>query len=296
VVGITRAGVVGAVLVSAGMLAATASEPAPRVRVRALADEPGMLLLAVDLHVHTVPGDGALLPWDLAREAGRRGLDAIAITAHNQMIGVQATKPLSTPFGVLLIPGEEITMPHVHIAAVGLDHAIDWRGSIPAIAAAVHAQAGVAIAAHPAGDQRAAWTDDDFRAVDGVEVAQPTMYTSRAYREDFRAAYDKARRAHPNIAAIGSSDDHTGEPIGLCRTYVFVREATADGVVDAIRKGRTVACDADGVVTGPPALAAEVAGICRVDAAAGQETPTLSRLATGLTWIGLVALAFFGFA
>jgi hypothetical protein len=294
--GITRGGVAGAVLVSAGLLAATATEPAPPVHARVAGDLPGLVVLAVDLHVHAAPGDGALLPWDLAREARRRGLDAIAITNHNQMIGVRATSPLSTPFGVLLIPGEEITMPHAHVAAVGLDHAIDWRGSVPAIAAAVHAQGGIAIAAHPVGDQRASWTDDDFRAVDGVEVAHPAMFASEAYRRDLRSAYDEARRAHPNIAAIGSSDDHTGEPIGLCRTYVFAREATIAGVLDAIRSGRTVACDGNGTVTGPPSLTEAVSGRCRVDAAAGQRTPALPRFATAITWVGLVALAFFGFA
>jgi PHP-associated len=294
--GITRGGVAGAVLVSAGMLAATATEPIPAANARAAADVSGFVVLAVDLHVHAAPGDGALLPWDLAREARRRGLDAIAITNHNQMIGVRATSPLSTPFGVLLIPGEEITMPHAHVAAVGLNHAIDWRGSIPAIAAAVHAQGGVAIAAHPVGDQRAAWTDDDFRAVDGVEVAHPAMFESEAYRRDLRSAYVEARRAHPHIAAIGSSDDHTAQPLGLCRTYVFVREATAAGVVDAIRSGRTVACDADGVAIGPPALAEAVSGRCRAEAAAGPRTPALSRLATAIAWVGLVALAFFGFS
>jgi hypothetical protein len=294
--GITRAGVAGAVLVAAGLVAATATEPPRPVHARAPGDAQGLIILSVDLHVHAAPGDGALLPWDLAREARRHGLDAIAVTDHNQMIGVRATSPLRTPFGVLLIPGEEITMPHAHMAAVGLDHAIDWRGSVPAIAAAIHAQGGVAIAAHPMGDQRASWTDDDFRAVDGVEVAHPGMSASRAYREDLRSAYDQARRAHPNIAAIGSSDDHTAEPIGLCRTYVFVREATAAGVVDAIRGGRTVACDADGVVTGPPSLATAVSALCRVDAAAGQRRPALPRFATAITWVGLVALAFFGFA
>jgi hypothetical protein len=293
--GVTRVGVAGAVLVAAGMAAATATEPSPPVNARAPRDTQGLIILAIDLHVHAAPGDGAVLPWDRAREARRRGLDAIAITDHNQMIGVLATSPLATPFGVLLIPGEEVTMPHAHIAAVGLSHAVDWHGSIPAIAAAIHAQGGVAIAAHPMGDQRASWTDDDFRAVDGVEVAHPGMFASRAYRQDLRSAYDQARQAHPGIAAIGSSDDHTAEPIGLCHTYAFVREATAAGVLDAIRSGHTVACDADGVVTGPPALAAAVEGLCRDDAAAGQRTPVVPRLATGITWIGLVALAFFGF-
>ncbi len=290
---ITRAGVVGAGLAAAGMIAATLAEPAMRVDVRQLGDE---RILAVDLHVHTTPGDGALLPWDLAREARRRGLDAIAITAHNQMVAIHATAPLSTPFGVLLIPGEEVTMPFVHVAAIDLHHAVDWRGSIRSVVAAIHAQGGVAIAAHPAEADRRAWTDDAFRLVDGVEVAHPTMYISPRDRADLKSAYAQALQVHPTIAAIGSSDEHTAEPIGLCRTYVFVRAVTTAAIVDAIRRGRTVACDGDGVATGPEPLAAAVADSCQADAAAGRRTPTMPRLATAIAWIGLVGLAFCGFA
>jgi hypothetical protein len=39
---------------------------------------------------------------------------------------------------------------------------------------------------------------------------------------------------------------------------VFVREPTADGVVDAIRQHRTVAVAPDGSVFGPPELAASL--------------------------------------
>ena len=31
------------------------------------------VVLAVDFHVHSFPGDGSLAPWDLAAEARRRG-------------------------------------------------------------------------------------------------------------------------------------------------------------------------------------------------------------------------------
>jgi hypothetical protein len=290
---ITRLGLVGATLSAAGMIAATLAEPATTVNVRHLGDE---RILAVDLHVHTMPGDGALLPWDLARDARRRGLDAIAITAHNQMIAIDATAPLSTPFGVLLIPGEEVTMPFVHVAAIDLHQAVDWRGSLASVVAAIHAQGGVAIAAHPAEADRRAWTDEGFRLVDGVEVAHPTMYISPRDRADLKSAYAQALHVHPTIAAIGSSDEHTAEPIGLCRTYVFVRGVTTAAIVDAIRRGRTVACDGDGVATGPAPLVAAVADACRADAAAGQRTPTGPRVATAVAWIGLVALAFCGFA
>jgi predicted metal-dependent phosphoesterase TrpH len=291
--GVTKAGIAGAIIVAAGLVTASSANPVPAPVVRTFGDE---RILAVDLHVHAQPGDGALLPWDLAREARRRGLDAIAITNHNQMIGVYHTRPLDTPFGVLLIPGEEVTTPYVHIAAIGLNHAVDWRGTIPEIAAAIHAQGGVAIAAHPAEAQRAPWTDEAFRAVDGVEAAHPIMFSGRRARAEIASAYAQAVAAHAGIAAIGSSDDHTAEPLGFCRTYVFTRTFTQDGILDAIRRGRTVACDAAGTTHGPADLVPVVRDACRADIRASQRTPARARAATGVVWAGLLVLAFFGFA
>ena len=290
--GLTRAGIVGAALVIGGMTAASLANPLPAPAVRTFGGE---RIVAADFHVHAQPGDGALLPWDLAREARRRGLDAIAITNHNQMIGVSRTRPLQTPFGVLILPGEEVTTPYVHIAAIGLDHAVDWRGTIGDIAAAIHVQGGVAIAAHPAQDQRAPWTDDAFTAVDGVEAAHPIMFSGRLARAQIADAYAHALLAHPGIAAIGSSDDHTAEPLGFCRTYVFARAVTEDGILDAVRRGRTVACDATGATHGPPDLVPAVADACREDIRASQTTPRRALAATAVVWIGLIVLAFLGF-
>lgn len=291
--GVTKAGVAGAVILASGLLAASLTNPLPTPVVRMSGGE---RILAVDFHVHAQPGDGALLPWDLAREARRRGLDAIAITNHNQMSGIRHTRPLDTPFGVLLLPGEEVTTPDVHIAAIGLDHAVDWRGTIPEIAAAIHAQGGVAIAAHPAEDQRAPWTDEAFRAVDGVEAAHPIMFSGRRARAQMASAYAQAVVAHPGIAAIGSSDEHTAEPVGFCRTYVFTRAVTQDGILDAVRRGRTVACDANGTAHGPAELVPLVADACRADIHASQSTPKRAEAATAVAWIGLMLLAFFGFS
>ncbi len=74
---------VAALLVLAGLVL-TMNAAAPAVRAR----EPkaGYQVLAADFHVHSFPGDGVLPPWDLAVEARRRGLDAIALTNHNAML------------------------------------------------------------------------------------------------------------------------------------------------------------------------------------------------------------------
>jgi hypothetical protein len=291
---VTRAGIACAIVAAASTFAVTRLSNAPPAPLQVFAGE---RILAADFHVHAYPGDGALLPWDLARAAADARLDVIAITSHNQMLGIHHTAPLDTPFGVLLIAGEEITMPRVHIAAIGLTSPVDWHGSIEDIVAAVHAQGGVAIAAHPTRASREAWDDQALRAVDGIEAAHPSMLLSPVDRADLAASYAEARRVHPTIAPIGSSDFHTAQPLGWCRTYVFVRQANTIGVLDAIRRGRTVACAADGSVTGEASLAAAVSDACRTAATrAARPEMTPSRLATLLAWIGLAGLAFLGVA
>src|SRR5918993_514770 len=42
-------------------------------------------VLQADFHVHAALGDGGVAPWELRREAERRGLDVIAVTNHNQL-------------------------------------------------------------------------------------------------------------------------------------------------------------------------------------------------------------------
>src|SRR5881392_4028006 len=162
----------------------------------------------------------------------------------------------------MVLPGEELTAVGYHMAIVGLDRPIAWHQRAAAAAAAAHAQHAVAILAHPSDDQNDRFmTDDDLRAVDGIEVAHPGGdLWSRARRKT--DTYERAS-ALKRVAAIGSSDFHFLAPIGTCRTYVFVRDATPTGVLEAIRAARTVACDGRGEARGPNELVAVVAARCR---------------------------------
>ena len=258
----------------------------------------GFIVLAGDFHVHSFPGDGALAPWDIAREARRRRLDVFALTNHNANWSWQLARALdrtSRTAGVLMLPGDEVTGVGFHVAAVGIDRPIDWRGSIEDVAAAIHAQGGVAIGAHPAGVFRKTFDDAAYRALDGIEAAHPEMFENEGLHRDFTEVYHDAVAAHPSIAAIGSTDFHTWAPVGLCRTYLFARAATRDGVLDAIRAGRTVACDGEGEVHGPPALAPLVLEECRAQAGAPPLGDTsVSRAGTAIAWLSLVALVLLG--
>jgi hypothetical protein len=258
------------------------------------------IVLAGDFHVHSFPGDGALPPWDLSVEAARRGLDVIGLTNHNHRVSIWLARLLGAPAaGALIVEGEELTAVGYHMAAIGASSNVTWRQTPAAAAAQIHERGGVAIAAHPAGNRAKVYRrydDAALDAVDGVEVAHPMRHVKPEYQSDLEAFYARAQARHPGIAAIGSTDFHFFAPIGVCRTYLFARERSVSGVLDAIRRGRTVACDTkSGDTYGPPDLAAVVAGACR---AAGTSGPRgdgwRDRAGAICVWLGLSLLVAFG--
>jgi hypothetical protein len=258
----------------------------------------GYTVLAADFHVHSFP-DG-LPAWEAAREARRRRLDAIALTSHNSMVSwhmwLNAPWKPSITRDLVVLPGEELTSAGYHAAIVGLTSTVPWRQPMAAASAAAHAQGAVMILAHPAGDALTRVMDDEgLRSLDGVEAAHPGMTFADKIGQEFRNNYERARALNPRAAAIGSSDFHYFGPIGACRTFVFVRDATAAGILEAVRAGRTVACGTGGEVIGPAGLAPAVAARCREEAAAPADGDTAaSRAGTAMAWIGLLALVVFG--
>lgn len=259
----------------------------------------GYLVLAADFHVHSLPGDGVLPPWDLAVEARRRRLDAIALTNHNSLHSWRLAEWLSPltsrAGGAILIPGEELTAVGYHLAVVGVTAPVEWRQPAAAAAAAVHARGGVAIAAHPGGKTWPSLDDAAIQVLDGVEAVHPMMHLTDRARRELAAFYEHAQRVHPGIAAIGSTDYHHLAPIGLGRTYLLAKAATEAGILDAIRAGRTVACDGNGEAYGPPDLVTMVRDDCRRDATSPPDDDTaLSRLGTCLVWLGVTALVVLG--
>jgi predicted metal-dependent phosphoesterase TrpH len=254
------------------------------------------LVLAVDFHVHSFPGDGSLAPWDLAIEARRRGLDAIALTNHNHRLQWTLTQALRfTPDGALLIPGEELTSVGYHLAVAGTERTVAWRQSAADAGARIHDEGGIAIAAHPAGKETTGFDDRAIDVVDGVEVAHPLIYVFADGRRDLAQFYARARARRPHIAAIGSTDYHVFAPVGYCRTFVFARERSVAAIIEAVRRGATVACDATGTTYGPADLSAAVADACRAAAGAPPLAATsIDAAGMWLAWSGLLALVLLG--
>jgi predicted metal-dependent phosphoesterase TrpH len=219
----------------------------------------GEILIAADFHVHTFPGDGILPPWEIGREARRRGLDAVALTSHNQLWSPWlASLAAAGPGEPLILTGQEITAATFHMVGVGLEQAVDWRLPAADTIEAVHRQGGIAIAAHPVRPYWPAYDARSMRLLDGAELQHPVIEVAPELAGELETFYKTAKAHNPRLAAIGSSDFHFGAVLGRCRTYLLVREVTTDAVLSAVRQGRTVAADVAGTLHGDPEMIALV--------------------------------------
>jgi predicted metal-dependent phosphoesterase TrpH len=248
---------IGAIALAVSIAIGTSIDPdgrdAPTVRA-------GYRVLQIDLHAHTTFSDGTFSPFDVVLQARRRGLDAVAVTEHNLLFPARMARWFSTRIGgptVLL--GEEVTSARAHVVAVGIEHAVA-PGPLDEVIASIHAQHGIAIAAHPV---KLFWpaTDPVATRFDGAEVMHPVAWSvgrsgwrwSEMRDWWLRVRDERAKDGEP-FAAIGSSDAHFGATLGMDRTLVFARDDDATSIVDALRAGRTVTWDLEGNAYGDPAM------------------------------------------
>ena len=251
------------VLVILGLIGGATFDPRPG---RPIVRRAGYRVLEADFHMHTTYSDGTLSPVTLVRQADRRGLDVVGVTEHNTALAGRLARTWSElTGGPIVIPGEEVTTGGYHLIAVGVERTVSPDQPVEDVVRDIHAQGGVAIAAHPV--RRFQPGLAPVRAeLDGVEVMHPIAFTSgprgggAEASSRSRAAWswqdmvDYYEETTPRPAAIGSSDYHFASVLGLCRTLVFVREPTAGGVLEAIRARRTVVVDRDGELLGDPEL------------------------------------------
>jgi hypothetical protein len=140
---------------------------------------------------------------------------------------------------------------------------------------------------------RSFWPSFDEAALsrlDGAEICHPLIYRSA----DDQRTFD-AFAAQGSFAAIGSSDFHGLSRLGVCRTFVFARDNSADAIVDAIRAHRTVVYGLEGQAYGDPALIALAATRPELRESATIDAPPsaadwISRIAGLAGLIGLVAV------
>jgi hypothetical protein len=255
----------------------------------------GYHVLAADFHIHSFPLSwGVLSPWDTVLEARRQGLDVIALTPHNHTWVAKVGQWFSVLWGgPIVLVGEEIHSIGYHVLAIGIRDSIAWRQPAGSAIDQVHQQNGVAIAAHPI-HSYSAYDTEAMRKLDAAEVVHPLALRNNALAFQLRQFYE-----HAHVTAIGDTDYHLGPlspyvgEMGLCRTYVFVREQTQNDILDALRKGRTVVYDREHTYGDPGMirLAAEDGRLPKL-ALTGREHSIPTLLSGILGVLGLLACSF----
>ena len=112
--------------------------------------------MRMDLHIHTLFsrtkrwGSASLIePRQLLDKAVELGLGAIAVTDHDEIEGGLFVAELAHDWGIVAVPGIEISTAGGHILALGVADMIP-AGLTPAdTIAAIHEQGAIAVAAHP---------------------------------------------------------------------------------------------------------------------------------------------------
>jgi predicted metal-dependent phosphoesterase TrpH len=233
-----RAWTLTTLLVAALAVGTISDVPKPSVARQA----GGYHILAADFHVHSFPFTWSTLsPWDTVIEAHYQGLDVLTMTPHQHVwagkFGRWFSRGLDRP---LVIVGQEIVAREYHMIAAGISDMIS--GTLPTARAIeeVHRQGGVAIAAHPYGNTWKAYDVEAMRTLDGAEIVRPEAQHDERMAVQLREFFNRG-----SFTPIGSSDYHGVGLLGYCRTYVFARTRTAQGVIDAVREGRTVVFDRD---------------------------------------------------
>jgi hypothetical protein len=241
-----RARLAGALLIAATVVG-TAID---RVPAREPITLGGYRVVAADFHTHSSTwSDAALTPWGLVLEARYQGLDAIAITGHRQTQDARWGRWFSERIGgPTVLVGEEMPeIPH-HIVAVGITETVDSALDAAAQITEIHRQGGIAIAAHP-GPMFWKGFEPVMDRLDGTEICHPAIYTIEEAQGVFEGFAQRT-----SAAAIGSSDFHGFGRLGLCRTFVFARDTSAEAILEAIRARRTVVYGRSGKAYGDPEL------------------------------------------
>ncbi len=259
---------------------AQAPEPMPpltdRPERRVLPAVPGRRWLAGDLHMHSVHSDGVMTVPELARFAAGRGLDYIAVTDHNTVSHHAELPAAAAAHGIVLIPGQEVTVEAGHANAFGDIGWIDFREPADDWLTACERAGGLLSINHPYGGQLA-WTAPMKRRPPLLEVWHWSWLDTR-----WTAPLGWWQAWDPAAIPVGGSDWHqpgSDAPPGAPTTWVEAEADDPAAVLAALAAGRTaisasrdgpvllrvgdelVASDADGtILVGPDGPKAWVRG------------------------------------
>lgn len=195
-------------------------------------------MLAVELHTHSERSyDGRDPVEKLLQQAAAVGLDGLAVTDHDEISASLEAVKRAPDYGLVGIPGLEVTCAAGHVLAIGVEEAVPRDRPFEETVERIHALGGIAIVPHPFQEFRngvlAHIDEEALLAADAIEVFNSRLLTGRANRQAQRFA---RRNGMPMTAG---SDAHIFPMVGRAVTHVETDERTVGAILEAIREGQT---------------------------------------------------------
>jgi predicted metal-dependent phosphoesterase TrpH len=195
-------------------------------------------VLSVELHTHSALSYDGRDPVDLLLEqAAAVGLDALAVTDHDEIDASLEAADRATDHGLVGIPGIEVTTAAGHLLALGVEEFIPSGRPFDETLDLIGDLGGVAVVPHPFQKSRHGVAPhisrDQLASADAIETYNSRLLTGIANRRAERFA---DRRDLPTTAG---SDAHIAEMVGQAVTEVAAERRSTEAILDAVVDGRT---------------------------------------------------------
>ena len=191
--------------------------------------------LRLDLHLHTTKSvDSSVRLEDAVRKAKQHGLDGFAVTDHDLLAEIPMGLPEDS--GLIIVPGMEISADGAHVLAFDIQEPIPMKLTIPETVDRIHAQGGIAVIAHPYSVFRT-WvnsTEIEGAGFDCVEVINAHQFPF-----GYTLAKNRGLAERLGLPQTGGSDAHTPRTVGRAYTIFESDSRDVEGVLGALREGRT---------------------------------------------------------
>lgn len=194
--------------------------------------------LRIDPHVHSVASYDGHDPAELLLEqAAEIGLDGIVITDHDVIHESLRAADLAPEYGLIGIPGVEVSTAVGHLLAIGVSEMPPRRAPLDETVAWVRDHGGLAVVPHPFQRSRHGVPRRHLGDCDAIEVFNSWLFTGFRNRRARRFA------AEHDYPALAASDAHSVPHVGRAFTELVIDDARdnldGDRVLDAMRSGKT---------------------------------------------------------
>ena len=197
--------------------------------------------LKVDFHIHSnsdyvekiLEGDNLPSPEQYIDKASQLGFGAISFTNHSTWCDVREYSEYASRKGIILVPGIEICVQGKHVLLHNFAHQSDIEtfDDIKKL----KDKSNLVVAAHPyywIGKCLKGELVKNISLFDAVEISH--FFTS--WLNPNKKAFSTAKKY--NLPVLSFSDCHALNMFGENYSYVYVKEASVDDIIEGIKSGR----------------------------------------------------------